>query len=494
MRVLRLSSGGLVFTALIAMALLAFLRGPWLDEFWTSWMAEPSLSLSEAYARRWSTDLHPPLYYACVWLMRHGFGDEIAWLRFVNILPMLPLIPSVILWLRNTKSDAWLAIFAVLIVSCPYTIANFAELRSYFAIIVLMAALVMQLKLFARERELAARQRGRLRWLLAITIVIALNVHFLSSAIIAARIGLEMLRVLLRRDWSGLVVLGVPSAIGAVLLTVTFALQMTRTEFYTFYPATFLDCIVIVGAGAALGLVLNPGVDLAIARSLLRRRIDALGGAGWSIAALVIGALGILIYSSLAGSLTLRYTFVLIPLAADVAADLSKHTLAQSRLQIALYVLGATALQVFTVIHEAGNQRWLTLADEIAARTRACPSTQVIAIDQHALHPDDEQRPVSGWIGVFDSGYRWVAGRHGFTVETTSRAADTVARASVCPTLVWAEHDFDDIPDPYDLARRARIRFEGETPRVSERIRLPHQQLFVFQTGPSGMAQPAASR
>jgi len=476
------------------MAVLAFQRGPWLDEFWTVWMADPALSLGEAYARHWSSDLHPPLYYASVWLFRHGFGDEIAWLRFVNLLPLLPLLPSAYLWLRNSRGNSWLAIFAVLVTSCPYTIANFAELRSYFAIIALMAALVIQLKLFAREQDLGARHRKYLRWLLAVTIVIALNVHFLSSAIMAARIGLEMLRALLRRNWSGLVVLAIPSLIGAVLLTLTFALQMSRTEFYTFYPATFLDCVVIVAVGVALGLVLNPGVDLAIVRSLLRHRFDALREAGWSIAALVIGALAILVYSTLSGSLTLRYTFVLIPLAADVAADMSRQALAQSRIQIFLFVLGGLALQLFTVIHESANKRWLTLADEIAAMARTCPGTQVIGIDQHALHPDEQQRPVSGWIGVFDSGYRWVGARYGFAVETTDRDSDTIARVSPCPTLVWAEHDFDDIPDPFELARRARIRFESGAPELVEQRRLPHQQLIVFQTERGAMADPEAPR
>jgi hypothetical protein len=490
----QIASCCLVFTSLAAMVVLAFQRGPWLDEFWTVWMAEPTLSLGEAYAQRWSTDLHPPLYYASVWLFRQGLGDEIAWLRFVNVLPLLPLLPSVYLWLRNTRRDTWLAIFAVLVASCPYTIANFAELRSYFAIIALTAALVIQLKLFDREHELAPRERRWLRSLIAITILISLNVHFLSSAIIAARIGLEMLRTLLRRNWSGLAVLAIPSAIGALVLTITFALQMGRTEFYTFYPATFLDCVIIVGAGVALGLVLNPGVDLAIARTLLRQRADALRGAGWSLAALAIGALGILVYSTLSGSLTLRYTFVLTPLAADVAAELAKQALAQSRVQVLLFVLGAIALQLFTVVHESANKRWLLLADQIAAITRQCPGTQVIGIDQHALHPDNEQRPVSGWIGVFDSGYRWVAARHGFTVETTGRDADTMARASRCPTLVWAEHDFADISDPFELVGRARIRFEGGTPQLIEQRRLPHQQLLVFRNQRSGVADPAAAR
>ena len=51
-----------------------------------------------------------------------------------------------------------------------------------------------------------------------------------------------------------------------------------------------------------------------------------------------------------------------------------------------------------------------------------------------------------------------------------------------------------DIPDPFELARRARIRFESGAPELVEQRRLPHQRLIVFQTGRGAMADPEAPR
>src|ERR1700742_4687521 len=49
--------------ASVAIAITAALtRGPWIDEFWTVWGTEPTLSWHVAFRERWVTDVHPPLF------------------------------------------------------------------------------------------------------------------------------------------------------------------------------------------------------------------------------------------------------------------------------------------------------------------------------------------------------------------------------------------------------------------------------------------------
>jgi hypothetical protein len=448
----------LTFVATGGMILLAFQRGPWLDEFWTLWLTDPSLPLSRAYADNWSNDVHPPLYYAIVWAARLFLGDELSLLRFVNALPLLIVLPTMLLWRRRQSQDRWGSVYVGLLVGCPYLIAYFAELRSYFAIITLSGALVAQLRMVRWSAHDLARGDGGLSVLIACTIVVALNLHFFSSPILCALIAVEGLQLLLRRRWRAVALLSASLIVGLAIMAATLAVFITKIEPFFSYPATPFECLKIVLAGIAIGAVLNPGVDLAAALWLTRHGWRGSRGLAWGVAGLGAAASLLLVQSIVSGSLTMRYTFVLMPMAAAVAADLAVDALAASRLLVGLFLVGGLAVQAVGITHEARSKRWLTLAPQLRALSRACPSSRIVGVDNNAVVPPSERAHVAGWIGAFDLGYHWVAKREGFAVTTTREDRDTAVATGNCPLLLWSEHDFGAVPEPRELARRARLR------------------------------------
>lgn len=479
-RALRLASALLALGSIVAMGMLAIARGPWLDEFFTIWMADPTIPFGHSYRERWATDMHPPLYYASVWGLRSLLPDDLALLRLANALPLLIVVPTILAWRARRPADPWGAVFLGLVCCCPYFVSYFAELRSYFDVICITAALVAQLRILRWHDEEISWRDWRFGTLLALTIVVALNLHFTASAVVAILIGFEFLRLAWLRRWRSAALLAIPTALGLLLLVLSLAYLLTKTQPFALFSAGPLAYAKVIAMGAALGFALNPGVDLALLSAFMKRGRPNLRGAGWSVAGLAAAMAFLFAQGLIGNSLTLRYALVLIPPAAALAADLASDALAESRVRIGLFFASGMALLIAVTAHEVTNRRWLAMAEPIAATVRSCPETRVIGVDNHMLIPPDKRQPVAGATEVYAVGYGWVAARFGFDVEVTRGDADTIVVPGRCPTLVWSAHDMGNIPDPRELMRQARIRFPANDPQVVAERRSRDQRLIVL--------------
>ena len=135
-----------VIVLLLCMAAALALRvwmiaddGLWLDEGYSVWLAaQPFAQMLERIV---TTDQHPPLYYALLWLWRWG-GDSETYLRLLSTLFGVLTIPA-LFWLgrRLLGTPAGL-VAALLLTVSPFNIRYAQEVRMY-ALLMLLATLAL---------------------------------------------------------------------------------------------------------------------------------------------------------------------------------------------------------------------------------------------------------------------------------------------------------------------------------------------------------------
>jgi hypothetical protein len=118
---------------LLAATAQALLRGPWLDEFWTQELSDPSrglLHLSDG----WLRDTHPPAFNVWATLLSSLGITSIPLARLASNLPAVGLR----FWaaaeaVRRRRDDrSFHAAMLLLVLALPQSVVDFANYRSYF--------------------------------------------------------------------------------------------------------------------------------------------------------------------------------------------------------------------------------------------------------------------------------------------------------------------------------------------------------------------------
>ena len=170
---------GLCILAAIGLALE---RGIWLDEGYSYWFAGHDLPFFDALLTRWWRDGHPPLFNAYLWLMQPIAGASIKTFRLAN-LGALALVAWTWQRARHQADDApFRLLFAVLVAATPLSLLYFAELRSYFFVIVSTSCLIIQLPVLENIKE-GDPIDGILVLQIAVTTAFAVCMHYVNSVI-----------------------------------------------------------------------------------------------------------------------------------------------------------------------------------------------------------------------------------------------------------------------------------------------------------------------
>jgi hypothetical protein len=116
-------------------------NGLWLDELWSLWATEPSLSFLDAFAHRIVNDTTPPLYYVALFWVRRLIADEHSAIVILNLGAMVVLFATITAVSRTSRMVKW-AIVAMAAFLCSGPVLRyFIEGRSYFmALAVVFAA------------------------------------------------------------------------------------------------------------------------------------------------------------------------------------------------------------------------------------------------------------------------------------------------------------------------------------------------------------------
>jgi hypothetical protein len=116
-------------------------NGWWLDELWSLWATDPSLSFADAFAHRMVNDTTPPLYYAALFWVRRLIADEQSAVVVLNLGTMAVLLTAILAASRKSKMVEW-ALVAMAAFLCSGPVLRYViEGRSYLmALAVVFAA------------------------------------------------------------------------------------------------------------------------------------------------------------------------------------------------------------------------------------------------------------------------------------------------------------------------------------------------------------------
>ena len=405
------------------------------------WMSDPRLSIVDAYKQRWSTDLHPPLYYFVVWCVRHLINYDYTSARLANFYPVILVIPLVALWKKYRGIDPWIATFTTILLSSPYFIAYFAELRSYYSLTVLGACLILVSRVIRDQKNDASFADIWLIITCIAIILLSLNLHYSASMVYFFIIFPEIIINLKLRKPKWAVILGLTTFISGLLLTASLIYTLKTVPYFSFlHTPTKLSLEVILG-GVAFGTIVNIGVDISLLYFLLQRGVADRSPALLSFATLAMAALALFAQSLVTHAMSLKYVLDLLPLGAAFVADVAANQLFLNGAIVVLMAVSTLINQGVTTYHELNNKRWLTFVPALRELGEKCPATQFVGIDQNAL-PEFARHPqVSGWIGVFPLAYRTIGDLSGvrFAITQTSVPINVILKE--CPLVVLSEHE-----------------------------------------------------
>jgi hypothetical protein len=416
---------------LVLILVLQHSRGIWLDEAARYWLSSHDVGLTQLATTRWVGDVHPPLFSAYAWALQPLLGGSVKTMRLVNLGGLLW---AALTWRQAARRGLdrdFLALFAVLVASCPFCILYAAEFLSAFLQLALGACLIVQLRMIDESRG---------GWALAgITALLLVNLDYFGGLVVLALVGAEAVRLVRtgRKCEAGALLL----ILAATLVPLALALAATLASIV---PAATNEIrplreAMYVGGIALVALVPNVAALVALARASPPRRREQ------AFALVLFGALGALVVAyfllSLAtGNLLPRHMIAAVPISAALAALLLEHHVKLRRRRFALICINALVLAAIACGHGLAHKRWERNVHLIEIARQACSPSPVYALDGTGpLSSGDMLHGVPEIAPVIALTYQLIAREHGFAV-TVLPSARPIAQPGRCPALLWIEH------------------------------------------------------
>ncbi|HWE46158.1 MAG TPA: hypothetical protein VG407_09020 [Caulobacteraceae bacterium] len=469
-------SGALMILAVLfafvlaAAILVARMKGVWLDELWSLWMSQHDVGFSRALHERWLQDTNPPFFYMFAWLFEPLTRLNLFASRLLNLIP-LALASGAFFWLGLTRSRLrpFLIVYAVLMACSALFVGDFGELRSYFS--QLCAASVLAAALFTVEtetRDLEKRDIG-----LAIAILFAataiMSFHQVSALITGVVLGVTGVgHLLARRVKWGVALLAIAFVSGLPLVGAEIAawpyLTVAAQDFWV--TASTADALHIVASQTVKALLLNAAAAGAAVYVLtgLRRTPRQPMSASLRFAVVFAVALGcasiaVVVLNVVKPLIIPRYLIMLTPFWRAALAAVAAEMILSRRWVFALFIANAALITAFTTQDEAFTGNWNDGAEAIADAVDDCSQTLVYAVDPFELEAPGVKAPApDNEIVVHDWGYGYVGRLHGFAVRIVHPSAiRSIPLSTACPTLLWAEHDYNNRLGLKDIAVRSKL-------------------------------------
>jgi len=466
-----------LFAIMVVVAVwAAWQRGPWLDEFWTLWLSKHDVPLTAAVRERWLIDVHPPFFTGVNWLVQTWAGDSILARRLMNFLPLVAsLLLTTALCRRYPNNRNYIIICAFMIVTSPVFSYNITEIRSYFTQICCMTSLIICLyAMVTLSRDALIRDHRFLAASLFLLILLALNIHYVTTVVAASIVATSGLCMLARRQWNWFFLLLAAGLVASVPLVAWF---ITQTSFLDQISGTFwievsfpiavktliaqivksfgFNLAVLVSLAILFGSLLQMRGTGGVTADRVRAEIDPPGvGAGHTLFVIaMIAGLACAAVLLLAVNIRHPHLFVARYLSSialttiAIVAALIVNVVRQRRILFTLLLLNGALIYGVTVISHALDRGWDSAASLIQAQKNQCSSSQVFAAEYPTNYVVPNQDQVIDWA------YHLEAARYGFPVQVlTSRTPQDIAQGERCPTILWIDHiDWNELPEPVTL-------------------------------------------
>lgn len=458
-------SGRLLLAGLLAMAIPVLVviiwtsmeKHVWYDEMWSKWMASRELGLGDAARERWFRDVHPPLYYFFNWAMSAFIGPQEQYHRLLNLLWLAGLasIGSYIAVIRPAMRPA-LVVGAALVLS-NHDIILFGEYRSYAASFCSSAALMLLLcEMLQRNRDLSLREDRTLMLLLGGTIMLSLNLHYVSTVICGIVLGVFVLDAIRRRHWrwAGFLI-GAGMFATLLLLAILFVqgtyLQGVAQDFWVKPSVKHAARIMATQVAFATGL--NVVLIGCLAQELrdrfrgVRDGIDGVPAAGHfailAALAIFVSCFLLLVINAFKPLILARYLVALSPVAIAPLAMLTAHRITARRWLFGLFLVNAALVSLWFVRSSPHRLGWDDGARRVAAIVEACPETIVYTMWRFDAVPKVQRTPPPNEVPFLTWAMADIGTTYGLAprfIHPAKPPAPLPLSPGGCPTILWIEH------------------------------------------------------
>lgn len=426
---------------------VAWVRGAWLDEFWSLRMGDPAVALNDLIVQRWLRDTNPVWSNLLYRLARLSGVETITHLRLVLNVPAFALFAamSIATSRRSPSRNPFYLVFGVLVVALPAFSTTLADFRAYFWQMCWTGILLQYAHWIVVEPHDAATPRT-VAILGPASVFAAIALHFVSGLIVSVLLAILLLLLVRRKAWAGAARVGVPAALVGASMLLFAILQYRRVSGeldYSWIDTTTSMALIFGGSVLLSSLLANP---VATVSALLSRGTGFAFTPGQRAFLLLLGATiltsaGLLLLANSYRPLVVdRYLLPWQPIVCAMLATAAARVIVAERwrlyamLAFALFSTGSTAAR------QAREIGWNGTRDYIAAAVRRCPSAKVHAISSWRLKDARDTRAAALEEPVFAAAYRQLAREGGFGVSIVPSGTRILNIPPDCPLLLWVEH------------------------------------------------------
>lgn len=438
------------FPLLVTVALVAaaWRTGPWFDEFWSYYLADPSVGLRDAFLSKWTRDVHPPFFSFVSWIAsQSGLPRTIEAGRMLNLLPLLASAAySAAFWRLNPQERPFMATFLPGAIALAQFTSAFVEFRSYFTGLCAFVLLLLIVKRLDQRDTMPLVGANRLLvWAgQIVSLAICLNIHFVTALLAIALVGTFALAALWRGDrrlFAAHLLSGIACCLPLAATTAAQWLYLSTTSRNFWLKTTQQEALVFlfqsvmtpIGQGPVMRIAWIGALGLRIL-SRERRSADDRYAITLAISVVFAGLL-ILAYTAATGALTGRYLVpicmvVIAAMAALVGQALRSHGL----LQILFLIACATSI-VQASLEASRATQWNEAASFVAAKQKACPGGRIVPM--RAVLEDATANVEANYAMA----YAYLADLWQMRVGALDKMP-AAPRDPACPDYYWIDNDF----------------------------------------------------
>ena len=433
-----------------SMVYVALQRGTWIDEYWTQWQTDPDQSAIGAYLERWLPDVgHPPLFNSIHWAVAQFLDMPVRERRFLNgLLGAFVVLPTLWFISRRFASAQYRWLLLLLVFASPFVLHKFGEHRAYFVGVCSVLSFLLTLREVTLLSLSGQQVPKRLLAWLTVMLLGASNLDYTNFVVTHSALGCVAAGLWYWGHRRVAMFLMAAGAAAAVLLIaqLTAAIQLGHTT-----PSSQVP---MLKGLAALGFVFLssalPGLPLLapVARRLAswpnwasnladrsRTRFILILGA----ATIITGA-GFVAVQLASAALLARHALPAVPLIAMFIVEIATSRRLNSPVVLQVAITSA-AVSLVSALFSERFKGWEAFAPLLAAETRRCPTSFVIAIEPGLLLTSDGRSPYVGMNEAVSGSYIGVAQRWKLPI-VLAQAGRKIEPARRCPTLLWMEHNF----------------------------------------------------
>ena len=432
---LNLTGWWLAFGAFIALAMVAAARikGGYIDEYYTFSFADSTVPLRHAFDA-WTMDRgHPVGFYALSRLGDLVLPADLFVRRLSNLVYLA--LALIFAWCSGRSQRPFNVLYLATLAAAPYVIERFAEYRSTFLGLMIVAVLVIRLR-----AALDAPQRGSIGLIALLMAALGLVDYPLAISGVAL-CGAWGLLAFRDRNWKA--VRGAAIAISSCILVIALSLlnearlHGVPNPFFERFATLIADLVAVAATAVVPCLAMLVLAAVQIRRERVPMRSVAAGSEFTQLLllSLLFTVIGLVLVNAVTHAVIRRQMFGIIPLIVAYLTALSLPHLRPGPVTAALIGANLIGVSAVSAASLRSKQNFDRYAAEIARAQRSCASLPVYAVlPQQLISRGDNRFHMKDQVAI---GLQDVANRDGFGIRLRPPPAEWLDPR--CGAILWSE-------------------------------------------------------